>query len=129
MRSLRQVCSFRQIPFSRPPEGIRYYTFGGYIVNRAIGLFSGKPGFKADDVSLLVPSPIDWSSIPGSPLDYEEFFPLLFEATAAQSIYQKHLPLELQEREYLQAWLKDTSIPRILARLRDAEGVAWRTLS
>jgi ATP-dependent helicase Lhr and Lhr-like helicase len=127
--SLRQACGCPQIPFSRTPEGIRYYTFGGYIVNRAIGLFSGKPGFKADDVSLLVPSPVDWSSIPENPPDYEEFFHLLFETTAAQSIYQKQLPLELQEREYLQAWLKDTSIPPILARLRNAEAVAWRTHS
>jgi ATP-dependent Lhr-like helicase len=122
--SLRQACSRSQIPFARTAEGIRYYTFGGYIVNRAIGLFSGKPGFKADDVSLLVPSPIDWSSLPENPGDYEDFFHLLFESSAAQSIYQKQLPLNLQEREYLQAWLKDTAIHSILARLKKAEAVA-----
>ena len=126
--SIRKVCTFEQIPFARTAEGIRYYTFGGYIVNRAIGLFSGKPEFKADDVSLLVPSPIDWSSIPDKPADYEEFFHLLFESSAAQSIYQKQLPFELQEREYLQAWLKDMAIPRILTRLRKAEAVACPTL-
>ena len=58
---------------------------------------------------------------------YEDIFHLLFEATVAQSIYQKQLPLELQEREYLQAWLKDTAIPRILARLRNAKAVACNT--
>jgi hypothetical protein len=36
--------------------------------------------------------------------------------------------LELQEREYLQAWLKDMAIPRILARLRNAEAVECITL-
>jgi len=36
--------------------------------------------------------------------------------------------LELQEREYLQAWLRDTSIPRILVRLRNAKAVACHTL-
>lgn len=126
--SLCKSCDFPQIPFSRAAEGIRYYTFGGYIVNRAIGLFSGKPEFKADDVSLLVPSPVDWSSIPENPGEYEEFFHLLFESSSAQSICQKQLPLEMQEREYLQAWLRDTSIPRILVRLRNAEAVACRTL-
>lgn len=127
--SLRQACGYSQIPFARTPEGMRYYTFGGCIVNRAIGLFSDKPGFKADDVSLLVPSPIDWSSIPENPSKFEDFFHLLFEATAAQSIYQQQLPLELQEREYLQAWLKDTSIPRILTRLRNAKAVACSFLA
>ncbi len=126
--SLRKSCDFPQIPFCRAAEGIRYYTFGGYIVNRAIGLFSGKPEFKADDVSLLVPSPVDWSSIPENPGEYAEFFHLLFESSSAQSICQKQLPLEMQEREYLQAWLRDTSIPRILVRLRNAEVVACRTL-
>jgi ATP-dependent Lhr-like helicase len=126
--SLSKSCAFPQIPFSRTAEGIRYYTFGGYIVNRAIGLFSGKPEFKADDVSLLVPSPVDWSSIPENPGEYEEFFHLLFESSSAQSICQKQLPLEMQEREYLQAWLRDTSIPRILFRLRNAETVACHNL-
>ncbi|MBX7259531.1 MAG: DEAD/DEAH box helicase [Candidatus Hydrogenedentes bacterium] len=122
--SIRASFAASQLPFYRTAEGICYYTFGGYIVNRAIGLYSGKPGFKADDVLLRVPSPIDWSSVPENPADYEDFFHLLFEASAAQSIYQKQLPLELQEREYLQSWLKDTSIPSILARLRRADPVA-----
>lgn len=126
--SLRKSCDFPQIPLSRAAEGIRYYTFGGYIVNRAIGLFSGKSEFKADDVSLLVPSPVDWSSIPENPGEYEEFFHLLFESSSAQSICQKQLPLEMQELEYLQAWLRDTSIPRILVRLRNAEAVVCRNL-
>jgi ATP-dependent Lhr-like helicase len=121
--SIRKACAHEEIPFFRTPEGIRYYTFGGCIMNRAIGLFSGKPGFKADDVSLLVPSPIDWSSIPENPAEYEEFFHLLYESSSAQSIYQKQLPLELQEREYLQTWLKDTSIPRLLVRLGNADSV------
>lgn len=122
--AIRKACSRDQVPFARTQEGIRYYTFGGYVVNRAVGLFTGKPEFKANDFSLLVPSPIALSSLPVNAADYEELFHLLFEATSAQSIYQKQLPLDLQEREYLQAWLKDTSIPRILERLKGAEAVA-----
>jgi ATP-dependent Lhr-like helicase len=123
--AIRKACSREQIPFVRTQEGILYHTFGGYIVNRAIGLFTGKPGFKADDFSLLVPSPVDWSLLPQNPTDYEDCFHLLFEATLAQSIYQKQLPLCLQEHEYLQLWLKDTSIPRILNRLKNAQTVVF----
>lgn len=120
---IRCLCSEDQIPYVRSSEGIRYYTFGGYIVNRALGLYAKKPEFKCDDLSLLVPSPIDWTAIPDRPSDYEEFFHLLFEASSAQSLYQKELPLDLQEREYLQDWLKDTAIPRILGRLSRATPV------
>ena len=117
----RQMCSQKQIPYLRSSEGIRYFTFAGYLINRAIGLYTRKPGFKADDLSLLVPSPVDWASIGIHPSDYEDFFHLLFEASTGQSIYQKQLPLDLQEREYLQDWLKDAGIMRILTRLFGAE--------
>ncbi|MEA2031953.1 MAG: DEAD/DEAH box helicase, partial [candidate division Zixibacteria bacterium] len=72
-------CSQDEIPFTRSPDGIRYFTFSGYLVNRAIGLYTKKPAFKADDISLLVPSPIDWDSIPSQPSEYEDIFHLLFE--------------------------------------------------
>ncbi|KSV17092.1 hypothetical protein CY91_04690 [Dehalococcoides mccartyi] len=119
--NVRSLCSYEQIPFRRTVHGICYYTFGGYLVNKAIGLASNKPGFRADDIALLVPSPIDWSAIPKQPYDYQEFFPQLFEGSSEQSIYQQLLPIDLQQREYLQEWLKDETIPRILARLNESE--------
>lgn len=114
---IRELCSYEQIPYQRVAEGIRYYTFGGYLVNKAVGLVSKKLGFKADDISLLVSSPIDWSVVPVKPSEYEEFFPFLFEASSEQSIYQQLLPMELQQWEYLQEWLKDETIPPVLTRL------------
>jgi len=92
-------------------------------VNRAVGLIARKPEFKADDLSLLVPSPVDWASVPNRPSDYEAFFHMLFEASSEQSLYQKQLPLDLQEREYFQDWLKDKEIPNILCRLSNAVAV------
>ena len=129
MDNFRQDCSFEQIPYQRSDEGIRYYTFGGYLVNKAVGFISGKAGFKADDFSLLVSSPIEWTSIPQSPLEYERVFHLLFEASSEQSIYQQQLPKELQLLEYLQDWLKDETIPLVLERLSGAAAVEisnWR---
>jgi ATP-dependent Lhr-like helicase len=119
--NVQRACSYNQIPYQRKESGIYYYTFGGYLVNKAIGLVSKKPGFKAYDIALLVPSPIDWSSIPKLPADYQEYFPQLYETSSEQSIFQQLLPLDLQQREYLQEWLKDETIPRILARLCKSE--------
>ncbi len=118
---IRDACSGNQIPYLRTADGIHYFTFAGYIVNRAIGLYARKPEFKADDISLLVPSPINWPSMPKDPIEYENFFHLLFEVSSEQSIYQKQLPLDLQKHEYLQSFIKDKTIPTILSRLSGAE--------
>jgi len=118
---IKAVCSYDQIPFQLTAEGVCYYTFGGYLVNKAIGLASKKPGFKANDFMLLMPSPINWSLIPKRPIDYQEYFPQLFETSSEQSIFQQLLPIDLQQREYLQEWLKDETISNILERLCNAE--------
>lgn len=129
MDIIQHSCSENQIPYLASSNGIRYYTFAGYIVNRAIGLFSKEHEFEADDLSLLVSDPIDWASIPSRPSGYKNYFHLLFEVSSAQSIYQKQLPPELQEREYLQEWLKDAVIPRILSRLSNSTTVEIRDIS
>ena len=123
LRKIRRLCTRDQIPYQQTADGLCYYTFAGYMINRAIGLFVRKVEFEADDLSLSVPSPIDWSSVPNHPLDYEEFFHILFEASAGQSLYQKLLPLDLQRREYLQNWLKDKELPLILSRLSNADTI------
>ena len=127
--AVRKACSPEQIPFERSTDGIRYFTFGGHLVNKAVGLASRKPAFEADDFSLLVSSPIEWSSIPKHPGDYEQYFHLLFEPSSEQSIYQQQLPRDLQLREYLQDWLKDEAIPIVLDRLSGARTVQVNGLS
>lgn len=123
VRQIRSACSEGQIPYSRDADGIRYYTFAGHMVNRAVGLFAAKPDFEAGDFTLLVPSPVDWASLPDRPSDYDEFFHSLFEGSPEQSLYQQQLPLDLQELEYLQDWLKDEVTPRVLSRLSKATPV------
>jgi len=118
-----QVSTQGKIPFTRTNDGIRYFTFAGNLVNKAVGLFTKKPDVDCDDLFLLVPSPINWASIPTNPMDYEGIFHLLFEPTTEQSIYQKQLPVDLQKREYLQDWLKDEEISRILNRLSNGFAV------
>ncbi|MDR1777746.1 MAG: DEAD/DEAH box helicase [Desulfovibrio sp.] len=121
--AIRKICSWKQVPFIRTKEGIIYYTFGGYVINRAISLFTEKLEYKADDISLLVTSQIDFSSFPENSTNFDKIFYKLFEPNEFQSIYQKQLPLELQKREYLQLFLKNPAIKNILSRLHNAETV------
>lgn len=122
-KSYREFCSYDEVPFQRTSEGIRYDTFGGYLVNRAIGFLTGKAGFKANDVSLFVASPIDWKRVPVQPIEFEPIFHLLYEDSSGQSLYQKMLPPEVQLREFLQSWLHDSVIAVILKRLAEATPV------
>jgi ATP-dependent Lhr-like helicase len=121
--SIQKSCSITQIPYQRTSKGVRYFTFGGYLVNKAIGLISSKVGFEADDISLLVPSIIDWQKIPREPENYEKVFHLIFESSSRQSIYQQNLPLELQQREYIQDWINDITISHILERMTNNEPI------
>jgi ATP-dependent Lhr-like helicase len=124
--TLQTACAPNEIPFQRSPNGITYFTFAGYAVNKAIGLISGKPGFTAKEFSLSVPSKLDWDEVPTDPVAYERVFDSLFEATSAQSMYQRLLPPALQVREFLQEWLKDETIVRVLRRLSGAKAVECR---
>jgi ATP-dependent Lhr-like helicase len=120
---LRSACAITQIPYVRSADGIRYFTFAGYLVNKAVGLISRKASFKAGDASLLVPSPIDWATVPAEPAAYEGVFPLPFQASSEQSLYQALLPPELQLREYFENWLKDQAVSDALQRLASSSPV------
>lgn len=122
---IKSSCSYHQIPFYRTSNGVKYFTFGGNIINKAIAIITNKEYYKVDDISLLVNSPIDWSTIPRNPQEYESIFHLLFESSSEQSIYQKLLPQDLQLLEFMQAWLKDEVIAHTLNRLSTSEGVEF----
>ncbi len=125
VNKIKSSCSYHQIPFYRNSDGIKYFTFGGNIINKAIAIINNKEYYKVDDISLLVNSLIDWSTIPKNPQEYENIFHLLFESSSEQSIYQKLLPQDLQLLEFMQAWIKDEVIAHILNRLSISEGVKF----
>lgn len=118
--NLRQECDSRTIPYENSHKGIRYFTFGGYLVNKAIALITRKLNYHADDISLLVTSPINWQSIPTEPQAYEVIFNSLFEKSPEQSIYQALLPPQLQLHEFNQNWLMDKTVANILIRLSNS---------
>ena len=121
--NLRRICRIDQIPYIRSSKGIRYFTFGGYLVNKAVALINKQLDYKADDVSLLVISPINWASIPTEVQAYESVFHRLLETSSERSIYQTLLPAELQLREFLQDWLRNETVRRVLVRLAHSDPV------
>ena len=123
IKQLQRICRPDQIPYIREPEGIRYFTFAGHLVNKAVALITEQPKYKAEDISLLVTSSINWETIPTDPEIYEPVFHLLFEALWDQSVYQKLLPVELQLKEFIQDWLKDDTVNHTLARLANSEPI------
>ena len=115
--NLRRECDFKTIPYENSHKGIRYFTFGGYFVNKAIALITRKLNYHADDISLFVTSPINWQSIPTEAKAYEVIFLSLFEKSSEQSKYQALLPPHLQLHEFNQNWLMDETVTNILTRL------------
>jgi len=117
--------SFKEssIPCCRSLNSTRYYTFGGLLVNRAIALIQDHYDFEADDISIVVNSPIHWNQLSDDPQEYERIFPKLFDKAISQSLFQMLLPLNLQHHEYLQYWLKDAATRNILTRLKHSSPV------
>lgn len=128
LNAARASWTAHTIPYIREPDGVRYLTFAGYMVNKAVGLITEKADFRADDLSLKTPSLIEWESIPTKPENFEIVYDRLFEVTAEQSLYQSLLPPALQRREFLQDWLRDETIAPTLVRLQAAKA-AETTLS
>jgi len=104
---------------------IRYYTFGGVMVNTAIALLHGE-GNAADitDCWLQLHSPVDWQALPSDPMGYESVFPQLAKFLKGRSIFQKLLPHRLQVREGIQEWLCDEAIGTVLRRLTTSKPMA-----
>ncbi len=119
---LNSHCTQFQIPYFPQDGGVLYFTFAGYLINKAIGLSTGRD-FKADELTLWARAPIDWANVGDNPASYEECFPSLFEVSSDLSLYQSMLPPDLQLREFLQPWLKDETILLALKRLRNSKSV------
>lgn len=125
--TLQRHCNNLQIPYAVTSTDICYYTYGGYLINKAICLTHNIPEFEVDDISIKIKLsqsvPIDWKCLSTNPRDYSRVFDSLFEVTSEQSVFQTMLPENLQKEEFLQEWLKNDYIPKILERLKNSEQV------
>lgn len=124
---LQKQCTKNQIPYIEKEREICYYTFAGYLVNKAVCITNNIPEFEIDDISITIKNPTDipirWGSLSVIPQDYSAIFDSLFEITSEQSIYQAMLPENLQKEEFIQDWLKNDYIPKILQRLVNSKPV------
>jgi len=106
--------------FIKTTTGVRYYTFAGQIVNKAICQILGQEDADADECSILANSEINWRKLPDRLDAYAPFIPDLMNDPDRLSIFQNMLPNELLKCEYLQNWLKSCPIAEILSRLAHA---------
>lgn len=109
------------LPFLRTAGKIRYYTFAGKLVNKAVCLMTGQGDAEADDVSILAIKEIDWARLSVQPEAYVPFASDLMDEPDSQSVFQQMLPNELLLRECFQNWLKSRSVASILDRLSHAK--------
>jgi ATP-dependent Lhr-like helicase len=122
VNALRTRLTASSIPYIKYKDNYLYFTFGGYLVNRALGIFTDQERFKATDMTLRASIPIQWETIPARPSDFQGIYDSLIEYSQ-QSIFQSMLPAELQKREFLQEWLRNDSIAEVLQRLSGAQPV------
>ena len=106
--------------YSTCDRGVRYFTFGGATLNRVVLGFFEIEG-ESDDLSILVPSPLEWSRLPVLCSDLVLPAERSFVSPNQQTIFQQFLPLELQRREWMEAWLKDRDAQATLLRLRRSQ--------
>lgn len=118
VESVKRQVRKNSIPFIKKNGKYTYLTFAGQLVNKAIALITNQYEFEVNDTTLTCLTRINWSSIPVNPKDYEEVFDHLFEADSDQTFYQSLLPESLQRHEFLQNWLKDSTIILQLSRLQ-----------
>lgn len=114
--AIREQVGSDALPFARDGQGVRYFTFGGVTLNRVVLAFFEIDG-EASDLSILVPKEIDWSRLPISCIDLSRAAEQSFASSNQQTIFQQFLPLELQRREWMEAWLKDRDAEACLRRL------------
>lgn len=119
--AVREQVAFMDLPYARVEQGIRYFTFGGTTLNRVILSYYGIEG-EADDLSILVPRELDWTRLPTSCDKLSKAAELSFASSNQQTMFQQFLPLDLQRKEWMEAWLKDLDAQMALERLSCSHG-------
>lgn len=122
VRRIRTLCTEQSLPYVRTCEGVRYFTFAGNLINRAIAALSGKHGCAAGELTLSAPSPLEWATLPTNPSHFETIADRLIESTE-QSVFQQLLPRGLQVKEVFQEFVNDAIVATVLRRLATAAPV------
>jgi len=94
-----------------------HITFAGkicnFIISKSIGLFKS----KVNDVGIFAPWIIDFSKLKSSLSYYTDIVESLFTASLSQTLFQSHLPESLQQKEFVEEWLCNLEMKKVLERL------------
>lgn len=123
IQSYRDAVPDTAVPLFQRDGAYTYLTFGGQVVNRAIGILAGLESVVADEWSITVPAPIPWAGLPSTPEALAPIAHLLFEPNGDRTIYQTMLPADLQLAEATEHWRNDETTQRILSRLSTSQPV------
>ncbi len=121
--AVREAAGVDTIPYADIAAGRRYFTFAGTVVNRVIQHWLGLEGNRADAFSIETRKPVDWDKIPTA-ADLTEAARASFTPSDRQTIFQQRLPMAFQKREWMEIWLKDREVAKVLARLQAGKLVA-----
>ncbi len=123
LTAIRSVCNVNSLPCVRTPRGIRFYTFGGTLLNSVLARWSGRSLLSATDLAIELDGPLDCTTLPATTEDLLSIARSLLTSSDKQTFFQQQLSVDLQEREWCEAWLRDAEIPALLHRLRSANVV------
>jgi ATP-dependent Lhr-like helicase len=116
LEPIRANLCLTDLPFAEEGGKIRYYTFGGETLNRVLLSFFGLPG-ESCGLSILLPAEVDWSRVPTTCEALSNAAAQSFASSNQQTIFQQFLPVDLQRREWMEAWLNDRDAQKALERL------------
>jgi len=118
--AIRRACNASSLPCTPIPRGIRYYTFAGSLLNRVLAKWAGRSVISATDLTLEVEEPLDFRRLPMTTVELLPHVQTLMAPSDAQTVFQQQLPLDLQEQEWTESWMKNEEMPQVLRRLQTA---------
>jgi len=117
---IRSCVTRTSLPVVRGSDAVTYFTYAGTTVNRVILAAFGHDPKGAGDIFLKAPKTIDLRRLPTTTTDLAGAAEACFVSSGRQTLFQKHLPLEMQRAEWRDEWLKDKDADATLQRLQSA---------
>lgn len=106
------------IPVVRTKDSLYHITFAGSLCNHVVGKVNEISDPRVDDIGIFAPWPMDFSKLSPHLSDYENIVDGLYVPSSSQTIFQEALPKSLQRKEFIEEWLCNSEIERVLIRLK-----------
>lgn len=117
---IRSCVNHSSLPVVHGRDVLTYFTFAGTTVNRVILAACGHDPKGAGDIFLKVPKALDLRRLPTSTTELASAAEACFVSSGRQTIFQRHLPLDMQRAEWRDEWVKDQDAAASLQRIQSA---------